>query len=102
MLQERLATAAAWRAVARGRAGALRGPGAARPKVLAVKVAGAMRRSVAALLAFAAAPIEWAEPSRDVAAYAGGSLDIAWRPRSGARIGFEEWEAFLSLDGGAH
>src|SRR5690242_19787531 len=48
------------------------------------------------------APVRLAAPAPEAILQAGGMAEIAWEPLAGlARIGpFEEWEAFLSLDGG--
>ena len=47
------------------------------------------------------APLELIEPRAGIELVAGESMAVAWRLRPGARADFEEWEAFLSLDGGS-
>lgn len=71
--------------------------------LLALLGAGALRADGPRLVGDGApAAIEWVEPRAGAEAIAGEALAISWRPASDDAASFEEWEAFLSLDGGAH
>jgi len=47
-----------------------------------------------------ASPVALTEPRADAVLAAGAPARLAWRPLDGGGE-FDEWEAFLSLDGGA-
>ena len=44
--------------------------------------------------------VELVAPAAGTALAAGGQVELAWRPAGDAPLRFEEWEVFLSLDGG--
>src|SRR6185295_17959716 len=59
---------------------------------------------VAAALGPQEVPIELVSPRSDVRLVAGEWAQVEWAPRAGfgELRKVEEWEAFLSIDGGAH
>lgn len=71
---------------------------------LAFVFAGLARASGPGIrMASGVAPVELLEPRSGSVLAGGGVAVLAWQPRDGldlGTLGFEEWEAFLSLDGG--
>ena len=68
-----------------------------------VLVAGpaALRASGTEIIELGESPIRLLAPATEVAWAAGGEIELAWEPLAGALdADAEEWEAFLSLDGG--
>ena len=68
-----------------------------------VLVAGpaALRASGTEIVELGESPVRLLAPAAEVAWTAGGEIDLAWEPLGGALdADAEEWEAFLSLDGG--
>jgi len=45
--------------------------------------------------------VELVAPAAGTELAAGGQVEVGWRPLGDAPVRFEEWEVFLSLDGGA-
>jgi hypothetical protein len=71
---------------------------------LVLAAAGPARASVPEIrMESGAAPVELLEPRPGAVLPGGGIAVLAWEPRDGLdleALGFREWEAFLSLDGG--
>jgi len=70
---------------------------------LPLLLASALALGAAAAPAPAATPaaVEIVSPAAGATLAAGSRALVEWRPAPGATPAFEEWEAFLSLDGGA-